>query len=301
MSVFLTRPVPANFKDAHVNADSYQAMYRRSMEDPEGFWAEMANSFLSWDQTWERVVRFDFTNGDAEWFGGGKLNVCYNCIDRHLPHRAHQTALIWEGDSPADSKHISYGELHEHVCKLANTLKARGVRKGDRVCIYMPMIPEAAYAMLACTRIGAVHSVVFGGFSPEALKDRILDSDCQTLITADEGVRVNYDAGNVMDYTKGKVDPLEDIKHCPELIRSFCIKDHRMFPANEDCGPGLGEIDHYRLLSAVAFTGRVIPLCCENISAPRVHANGPDDFDKLAKRAREFLQFVIAGLQASRE
>jgi len=118
---------------------------------------------------------------------------------------------------------------------------------------------------------------------------------------ADEGVRVNYDAGNVMDYTKGKVDPLEDIKHCPELIRSFCIKDHRMFPANEDCGPGLGEIDHYRLLSAVAFTGRVIPLCCENISAPRVHANGPDDFDKLAKRAREFLQFVIAGLQASRE
>jgi acetyl-CoA synthetase len=189
MSVFLTRPVPANFKDAHINADSYQAMYRRSMEDPEGFWAEMANSFLSWDQSWDRVVRYDFADGDAEWFGGGKLNVCYNCIDRHLPHRAHQTALIWEGDNPADSKHISYGELHEHVCKLANTLKARGVRKGDRVCIYMPMIPEAAYAMLACTRIGAVHSVVFGGFSPEALKDRILDSDCQTLITADEGVR----------------------------------------------------------------------------------------------------------------
>ena len=189
MSEFLTRPVPANFKDAHINAETYQAMYQRSLEDPEGFWSEMANAFLSWEKTWDRVVRYDFTNGEAEWFAGGKLNVCYNCIDRHLPQRSHQTALIWEGDNPADSKHISYGELHQHVGKLANTLKARGVRKGDRVCIYMPMIPEAAYAMLACTRIGAVHSVVFGGFSPEALKDRILDSDCQTLITADEGVR----------------------------------------------------------------------------------------------------------------
>jgi acetyl-CoA synthetase len=189
MSVFSTRPVPANFKNAHINAESYLAMYRRSLDDPEGFWAEMANSFLSWDRTWDRVVRQDFARGDAEWFAGGKLNVSYNCIDRHLPKRAAQTALIWEGDNPADSKHITYGELKDHVCRLANTLKARGVRKGDRVCIYMPMIPEAAYAMLACTRIGAVHSVVFGGFSPESLKDRILDSDCQTLITADEGVR----------------------------------------------------------------------------------------------------------------
>ena len=189
MSEFLTRPVPDNFKDAHINTADYKAMYQRSIQDPEGFWAEMANSFLSWEQTWDRVLRYDFATGDAEWFSGGKLNVSYNCIDRHLPHRAQQTALIWEGDDPADSKHISYGELHARVCQLANTLKARGVRKGDRVCIYMPMIPEAAYAMLACTRIGAVHSVVFGGFSPEALKDRILDSDCQTLITADEGVR----------------------------------------------------------------------------------------------------------------
>ena len=149
MSEFLTRTVPDNFKDAHVNAADYKAMYQRSIEDPEGFWAEMANSFLSWEQSWNRVVRYDFANGDTEWFSGGKLNVSYNCIDRHLPHRAHQTALIWEGDNPADSEHISYGQLHEHVCKLANTLKARGVRKGDRVCIYMPMIPEAAYAMLA--------------------------------------------------------------------------------------------------------------------------------------------------------
>ena len=189
MSEFPTRPVPDNFRDAHIDAAGFQAMYKRSMEDPEGFWGEMANSFLSWDQTWNTVVDYDFVKGEAAWFAGGKLNVCHNCIDRHLPERADQTALIWEGDDPSDSKHITYAELKAHVCQLANALKARGVKKGDRVCIYMPMIPEAAYAMLACARIGAIHSVVFGGFSPEALKDRILDSDCQTLITADEGVR----------------------------------------------------------------------------------------------------------------
>jgi len=189
MSKIDIHPVPANFKDAYITAERYQAMYKRSIEDPDGFWSDMAGEFLSWDQQWNRVVDYDFVKGSAEWFSGGRLNVSYNCIDRHLPERADQTALIWEGDDPADSKHITYSELKEHVCRLANALKARGVSKGDRVCIYMPMIPEAAYAMLACTRIGAIHSVVFGGFSPEALKDRILDSDCQTLITADEGVR----------------------------------------------------------------------------------------------------------------
>tara|TARA_R110002110_G_scaffold362241_1_gene571982 strand:+ start:39545 stop:41476 length:1932 start_codon:yes stop_codon:yes gene_type:complete len=189
MSEVSVHPVPANFKDAHIDASTYQAMYERSIKDPAGFWGEKASEFLSWDAPWNTVVDFDFVQGTAQWFAGGKLNVSYNCIDRHLPERADQAALIWEGDDPADSKHITYGELHQHVCKLANALKARGVKKGDRVCIYMPMIPEAAYAMLACTRIGAVHSIVFGGFSPEALKDRILDSDCQTLITADEGMR----------------------------------------------------------------------------------------------------------------
>jgi acetyl-CoA synthetase len=189
MSEFPTHPVPANFRDAHINADQYREMYDRSINDRDSFWSEMANEFLSWDKSWDEVVSFDFVKGEAKWFDGGRLNVSYNCIDRHLPERADQTAFIWEGDNPADSKHITYAELKEQVCKLANVLRERGVRKGDRVCIYMPMIPEAAYAMLACTRIGAVHSVVFGGFSPEALKDRILDSDCQTLITADEGVR----------------------------------------------------------------------------------------------------------------
>jgi acetyl-CoA synthetase len=125
----------------------------------------------------------------VSWFKGGKLNASVNCIDRHLKDRGKKIALIWEGDNPYESKHISYEQLHSEVCKFSNILKKREIKKGDRVCIYMPMIPEAAYAMLACARIGAIHSVVFGGFSPESLKDRILDSDCQAVITADEGLR----------------------------------------------------------------------------------------------------------------
>ena len=189
MSEFALHPVPESFRDAHINAADYQQMYRRSIDDPEGFWAEQAEIFLSWDKRWDSVVKADLSRGEAQWFGGGRLNVSVNCIDRHLPERADQTAFIWEGDDPSESKHISYAQLKTAVCKLANVLRERGVKKGDRVCIYMPMIPEAAYAMLACARIGAIHSVVFGGFSPEALKDRIQDSDCQTLITADEGLR----------------------------------------------------------------------------------------------------------------
>ncbi len=190
MSEFATHPVPESLKSTtHIDEERYHAMYRRSVEDPDGFWGDMASEFLHWDAPWSEVQCFDFHKGEASWFSGGKLNVSVNCIDRHLDSRGEQTAFIWEGDNPQDDKHISYNELHIRVCQLANGLRERGVKKGDRVCIYMPMIPEAAYAMLACTRIGAVHSVVFGGFSPEALKDRILDSDCQTLITADEGVR----------------------------------------------------------------------------------------------------------------
>ena len=217
MPISLTRPVPANFSDAHIDAQRYRDMYQQSLDDPETFWAEMANEFLDWDHTWDTVVRYDFSKGDAEWFAGGKLNVSYNCIDRHLPQRADQTALIWEGDDPADCKHITYGELKDHVCRLANTLKARGVSKGDRVCIYMPMIPEAAFAMLACTRIGAVHSVVFGGFSPEALKDRILDSNCQTLITADEGVR-----GGKKVSLKANAD--KALAACPNIHTCLVVK-----------------------------------------------------------------------------
>jgi acetyl-CoA synthetase len=192
MSEVKQYPVPAEFAaKSHIDDARYQEMYQRSIEDPEGFWAEQAEQFVTWFKPWDKVLDWSYDKKDLyiKWFEGGKLNVSYNCIDRHLDTRGDQVAIIWEGDDPATDSKITYRELHEHVSKLGNVLKARGVKKGDRVCIYMPMIPEAAYAMLACARIGAVHSVVFGGFSPESLKDRILDSDCRVVITADEGVR----------------------------------------------------------------------------------------------------------------
>ncbi|MEZ5559659.1 MAG: acetate--CoA ligase [Pseudomonadales bacterium] len=190
MSTTQIYPVPEFMLErCFINDEQYQAMYQRSVDDPDGFWAEQADIFIDWYQKWDTVHRENMRSGEVSWFEGAKLNISYNCIDRHLPARANQTAIIWEGDDPADSKHITYQTLHDEVCRLANALKARGVGKGDRVCIYMPMIPEAAYAMLACMRIGAIHSVVFGGFSPQSLKDRILDSDCRCLITADQGVR----------------------------------------------------------------------------------------------------------------
>ena len=183
-------PVPeAVAEHSYINNEQYLAMYERSISDPDAFWAEQADKFLDWEEKWQTVSSANFEAGQFGWFLGGKLNVTVNCIDRHLETRADQTAIIWEGDEPTDDAKITYQELADAVGKLANGLRARGVKKGDRVCVYMPMIPEAAYAMLACARIGAIHSVVFGGFSPQSLKDRILDSDCRTVITADEGVR----------------------------------------------------------------------------------------------------------------
>ena len=185
-----THAVPAAYKkNTLINDAQYKAMYRQSIDHPEIFWAQQAEEFLTWQKPWNKVVEQDFERGHVAWFIDAKLNVSENCIDRHLPLRADDTAIIWEGDDPANSKHISYQQLHDEVCRLANGLRERGVKKGDRVCIYMPMIVEAAYAMLACARIGAIHSVVFGGFSPDALKDRINDAECSVLITADEGVR----------------------------------------------------------------------------------------------------------------
>ena len=189
MSDVKTYPIPQNFADAHITKAKYEAMYKRSINEPEAFYREQAAQFLTFSKPFDSVCEADLSQGKASWFDGGQLNVSVNCIDRHLPQRANQTAFIWEGDDPSVTKNISYAELHEQVCRLANVLRDRGVKKGDRVCIYMPMIPEAAYAMLACARVGAIHSVVFGGFSPDALKDRILDSDCKVLITADEGLR----------------------------------------------------------------------------------------------------------------
>jgi acetyl-CoA synthetase len=168
----------------------YEAAYAESVRDPDGFWGQEARR-LDWSKPFTKVknVSWDPDNLSIKWFEDGALNVSANCIDRHLDKRGDQTAIIWEGDDPKDSKHITYRQLHAEVCRFANVLKNRGVNKGDRVTIYMPMIPEAAYAMLACTRIGAVHSVVFGGFSPDSLAGRIIDCDSKVVITADEGLR----------------------------------------------------------------------------------------------------------------
>ncbi|WP_068828317.1 acetate--CoA ligase [Pseudomonas sp. BMS12] len=211
-------PVPDAVRQrALLDNAGYLQLYQQSIEQPEAFWSEQANSFLDWFKPWDELHRSDLAKGEAEWFKGGQLNVAHNCIDRHLQKRGEQIAIIWEGDNPAESAHITYNKLHHNVSRLANVLKSRGVQKGDRVCIYMPMIPEAAYAMLACTRIGAIHSVVFGGFSPDALRDRILDADCRTVITADEGVR-----GGKYIPLKNNVD--KALQSCPSVSTVLVVE-----------------------------------------------------------------------------
>ncbi len=207
----ITIPVMnATAGNSWVNPAQYVAMYEESIRDPDKFWGEQAKR-LKWMKFPTKVKNTTFNDDvSIRWFEDGTLNVSQNCIDRHLPLRATQTAIIWEGDSPSEKRHITYAELHDEVCRFANVLKAHGVKKGDRVTIYMPMIPEAAYAMLACTRIGAIHSVVFGGFSPDSLKDRILDCKADVLITADEGVR-----GGRKVPLKANVD--EALKSCPNV------------------------------------------------------------------------------------
>ena len=204
-------------KDSLLSEEEFSKMYHDSITNPDNFWHKQASNYLEWISEWDQVSEHDFRKGQVSWFKGGKLNATINCIDRHLSQRADQTAIIWEGDDPEDSNHISYRDLYESVCKFSNALKERGVNKGDRVCIYMPMLPEAAYAMLACARIGAIHSVVFGGFSPESLKDRILDSDCQTIITADEGLR-----GSKRIPLKQNVD--QALIQCPSVHSVIVIK-----------------------------------------------------------------------------
>ena len=234
---------PKTLKNPHIeNVDEYAAMYKESIENPETFFGNAALQNLSWSQPFTSVHNNEFA--EAKWFEGGKLNIAFNCIDRHLEKYADKTALIWEGDDPDQSQDISYFELHQNVCKFSNVLKDLGAEKGSRICIYMPMIPEAAYAMLACARIGAIHSVVFGGFSPESLKDRIIDADCSIVITADEGVR-----GGKTIPLKRNVDialsECPDVRHCLVVERTFAeipwmegrdIKHSKVFAnASEDC------------------------------------------------------------------
>jgi acetyl-CoA synthetase len=203
---------------AHVTAASYQELYARSLSDPEGFWAEQASRFATWFEPWTQVCESDFGAARIRWYEGGKLNVSYNCLDRHLAERGNQVAIVWEGDDPAVDRNITYRELHAEVCRFANALKAKGVVRGDRVCLYLPMIPEAAVAMLACARIGAVHSVVFGGFSADALRDRILDADCRVVVTADEGRR-----GGRTVPLKANVDAA--LKACPGVATVFVVRN----------------------------------------------------------------------------
>ena len=229
-------PSKSIIDNSNINESEFQAMYEKSIESPDDFWASQAQSYLDWDTKWTEVKKTNINNGEVSWFSGGKLNASVNCIDRHLPANKNKIAFIWEGDSPAESKNITYQELHDEVCKFSNVLKLRGVKKGDRVCIYMPMIPEATYAMLACARIGAIHSVVFGGFSPESLKDRILDSDCQTVITADEGLR----GGKVVPL-KQNVD--EALKGCPNVHTVLVVtRTNAEISWNQDCDVRYEEI-----------------------------------------------------------
>ena len=195
--------------------DEFKKLYKESIENPKKFFETLASENISWLKDFEEVHNNSFSS--TKWFSGGQTNVSFNCIDRHLKDNANKVALIWEGDNPSESKKLTYQELHDEVCKFANVLKELGVKKGSRVCIYMPMIIEASFAMLACTRIGAVHSVVFGGFSPESLKDRILDADCKIVITADEGLR-----GGKKVPLKSNVD--EALKSCPEVKNTLVIK-----------------------------------------------------------------------------
>ena len=218
MSELKVYPVPpAIAASAHIDEATYRKMYRESIDDPDAFWAARANEFVTWFGYWDKVFQWDFIGGNIRWFDGATLNASYNCLDRHLDKRGEQIAIISEGDDPKDDKKVSYHELHAEVCCFANALKDSGVKKGDRISIYMPMVVEATVAMLACARIGAVHSIVFGGFSPDALKDRILDSDCTVVVTADQGIR------------GGRPIPLKEnvdraLESCPDVHTVFVVR-----------------------------------------------------------------------------
>ncbi|KAA5804058.1 acetate--CoA ligase [Alkalicaulis satelles] len=240
-------PVPASFKDARITPERYAELYQRSIADPDGFWCEELKR-VDWIRAPSQIsdVSFDRDDLHIRWFEDGVLNVAWNCIDRHLPARASKPALIWEGDHPSRHHAITYAQLYDHVCRFSNVLKGLGVRKGDRVTLYMPMIPEAAYAMLACARIGAVHSVVFGGFSPEALAGRIRDCESAFVITADEGVRggkpvplkANVDAA--LELAPG-VKAVLSVRHTGADVGWVEGRDHwlheRLLDADAHCAP----------------------------------------------------------------
>jgi len=234
---------PKIAEHAHINVEQYHALYQQSIQHPETFWAEQATQFLDWHTPWQTVLDYDFSTAYIRWFEGGKLNVSVNCLDKHLATKANQTAIIWEGDNPENDKKLTYAQLHEQVCKFANVLKNHGVQKGDRVCIYMPMIVEVSVAMLACTRIGAVHSIIFGGFSAESLKERILDCDCRYVICADEG------------YRGGKIIPMKStvdkaLENCPN-VKTVVVVQNTTNPINWQNGRDVWFHDEMATASSV--------------------------------------------------
>ena len=228
----------AEKENSIISEEDFNTEYLESINNPEAFWKIKAKETLDWFSNWNEVALSKMEVGEVEWFKAGKLNACFNCVDRHLETCGDKTAIIWEGDDPNDNEKISFQTLHKNVCKFANLLKSRNVKKGDRVCIYMPMVPEAAYAMLACARIGAIHSVVFGGFSIESLKDRILDSDCTTVITANEGLR-----GGKLVPLKNNVDKaLED---CPNVHSAIVVNRTKNSLINDN----EIDIDYYQVIN----------------------------------------------------
>ncbi len=207
--------------------EEYQKQYQQSVENPDAFWSDVANEF-QWKKKWDKVVEWDFDRPEVKWFLGGKLNITENCIDRHLPERTNQVAILWEPNDPKEkAQHITYQELHDQTCRVANMLKSQGVKKGDRVCIYMPMVPELTYATLACARIGAVHSIVFAGFSARSLVDRINDAECKLVITADGSFR-----GNKTIDLKGIVD--EALVDCPTVTNTIVFERIKSNPAMQE-------------------------------------------------------------------
>lgn len=204
-------------KHTHINEEDYHRLYHQSIKAPDAFWAEQANKFITWFSPFEQALEGNFNTLDINWFSKGSLNACYNCLDRHLEARKDQVALIWESDDPNLSRSITYHELYQQVCRFASALKSLGIEKGDRVCIYLPMIPEATIAMLACARIGAIHSVVFGGFSPASLQSRMQDANCSLLITADEGIR-----GNKLIPLKENAD--KALENAPQVNNVIVVK-----------------------------------------------------------------------------
>lgn len=206
--------IPSGLKgNTYINSDSYQELYEKSIKYPEIFWAEKANEMLDWYQTWDKVLQYDYQKAEIAWFLNAKINVCYNCVDRHAENTPDKTAIIWEGNEPGETRKISYSELKNEVSKIANVLKKFGIKKGDRVALYMPMVSELAYSMLACARIGAVHTIIFAGFSAEAIKGRLLDSEVKLVITANQALR-----GNKKIELKEIVDNSLEGVHCVKTV-----------------------------------------------------------------------------------